>query len=197
MAEAATYKSGEVAPQMAVLGLLSQGSSTVAALGHRLEKEFPHANYAPNTARTGLRRLAEKSETRLIREGEGPGDDLYEITELGLENFENWLYGASITPMPLRDPLHGKLAFVGPADIGGLIATVKALEEAAAHNFAGEHGKISALGLSRVQGDPRRELRRIRLAFAATLWGQEVKRLMALRAQLEAFQRNVQQRTGR
>lgn len=182
------YGSGEVTPQMAVLGLISQGRSTVAALGQRLEKEFPHANYAPNSARTGLLRLAKKGDVRLVREGEGPSEDLFEITELGLGNFEEWLYKVAIIPMPLRDPLQGKLTFVGPDDIVGLVEKVKAFEDAAARNFGDEHGKISTLSLGGVDGNPRLELQRIRLSFTATMWGQEAKRLMALRQQLEDFQ---------
>lgn len=182
------YGSGEVTPQMAVLGLISQGRSTVAALGQRLEKEFPHANYAPNSARTGLLRLAKKGDVRLVREGEGPSEDLFEITELGLGNFEEWLYKVAIIPMPLRDPLQGKLTFVGPDDIAGLVEKVKAFEDAAARNFGDEHGKISTLSLGGVDGNPRLELQRIRLSFTATMWGQEAKRLMALRQQLEDFQ---------
>jgi len=192
------YGSGDLTPLMAVLGLISQGRSTAAALHSRLDSEFPHANYAPNAAHTGLARLAQKGHVRLVREGEEPPQDVYEITELGLRHFEEWLYEIAIVPAPLRDPLQGKLTFIGPSPdgIAQLIETVRAFEEAAAHNYGTEHGKINTLSISGLEGNPRLELQRIRLKYTATVWGQEAKRLSSLRRELEDFQTKAVRPSG-
>jgi DNA-binding PadR family transcriptional regulator len=183
---------------MAVLGLISQGRSTAAALHSRLDSEFPHANYAPNAAHTGLARLAQKGQVRLVREGEQPPQDVYEITELGLRRFEEWLYEIAIVPTPLRDPLQGKLMFIPSSDNGieRLIETIRTFEEAAAHNYGSEHGKINTLSISGLDGNPRLELQRIRLKYTATVWGQEAKRLASLRRELEEFQAKAVRPTG-
>jgi DNA-binding PadR family transcriptional regulator len=186
------YGSGEVTPHMAVLGLMSQGRSTAAALHDRLAREFPQANYAPNSARTGLVRLAKKGQVRVVREGEEPSQDIYEITDLGLRVLEEWLYETTIPPAPLRDPVQGKLAFVGPPDIGRLIETVRAFEEAAGRNYGTEHGKVHTLSLRGVADrSPRLELQLIRLKYTTTLWGQEAKRLTVLRQELEDLQEKL------
>jgi DNA-binding PadR family transcriptional regulator len=191
------YSSGEVTPHEAVLGLIAQGRSTVAALHSRLDKAFPHANYAPNTARTGLKRLAEKGQVRLVREGEEPSQDEYEITELGLRLFEERLYETAIVPAPLRDAVLAKLAFVRPHGVARLIGIVKALEDAAAQQYGSEHGKINTLNISGlVDGNPNLELQRIRLKYTATVWGQETKRLASLRKELEDFQEKLRTRSG-
>jgi DNA-binding PadR family transcriptional regulator len=191
------YSSGEVTPHEAVLGLIALGRSTVAALHGRLDKEFPHANLPPNTARTGLTRLARKGHVRLVREGEERAQDLYEITELGLRRSEELLYEAVSIPAPLRDALQAKLAFVRPhaASMGKLIDVIGALEDAAADQFGIEHGKINALNIGRrVEGNPQLELQRIRLKYTATIWGQEAKRLASLRKELEDFRERLWQR---
>lgn len=43
------FRSGEVTPHEAVLGLLAQGRTTVAGLKGRLEREFPHARATLST----------------------------------------------------------------------------------------------------------------------------------------------------
>jgi len=189
------YGSGEVTPHMAVLGLVARRRGTVAAVHGRLEQEFPHANYAPNATRTALKRLAAKGHVRLVREGEGPAQDLYEITELGLSRFEEWLYESAIVPTPQRDQLQGRLAFVELDGVERLIEIVKASEDAAAHRYGSEHGKINTLNIGgRVEGNPELELRRMRLKYTATAWGQEAKRLSSLRSELEDFQERLRAR---
>jgi len=190
------YGSGDLTPQMAVLGLMSQGRSTVAALHDRLDREFPHANYAPNAAHTSLPRLAAKGLVRVVQEGEEPSQDIYEITELGLRDFEEWLYEVAIVPSPLRDPLHGKLMFSGPSRerIGRLIKIVELFEKATWDRFGSEQGKINTLNIRGVT-NPRSELQRIALKYTASKWGGDAKRLTALRKELEEFQANLPEQT--
>jgi DNA-binding PadR family transcriptional regulator len=183
----ADYRSGEVKPHEAVLGLLAQGRTTVEGLKGRLEREFPHANYSPNTANMALRRLADKGHAQLVEHGGGDAD-VYEITRPGLSILEDWLYEVVSVPSPQRDTMQAKLAFVPPSGLGRLLGIIKVLEEAAAHQYGVEHGKIKTISLNRlVEGNPDLELQRIRHQFTANLWGQEQKRLARLRVDLEAF----------
>lgn|ERR1035438_4830235 len=183
------YSSGEVTPHEAVLGLLSQGRTTLAGLRNRLEREFPHANYAPNTARTALRRLAEKGQVRLVEHGSDDSADIYEITRQGMSVFEDWLYEIASVPATQRDAMQAKLAFLPAHGVGRLLGIVKVLEEAAAQQYGVEHGKIKTLNIGgNVEGNADLELQRIRHQFTASTWGQESKRLAGLRKDLEQFQ---------
>jgi DNA-binding PadR family transcriptional regulator len=182
------YKSGEVTPHEAVLGLIAQGRMTVGSLRLRLEREFPHANYAPNTARMALKRLADKGHVRLVEHGGDDAADVYEITQEGMRVFEEWLYEIASVPAPQRDSIQAKLAFLPAHGVGRLLSIVKVLEEAAAHQYGVEHGKIKTLNIGgRVEGNADLELQCIRHQFTANLWGQEQKRLAGLRNSLEAF----------
>jgi DNA-binding PadR family transcriptional regulator len=182
------YSSGEVTPHEAVLGLIAQGRTTVAGLRSRLEREFRHANYAPNTASTALRRLAAKGHVRLVEHGGDDAGDIYEITRQGMSVFEDWLYEIASVPATQRDAMQAKLAFLPAHGAGRLMAIVKVLEEAAAQQYGVEHGKIKTLNIGgRVEGNPDLELQCIRHQFTASLWGQESKRLAGLRKDLERF----------
>jgi DNA-binding PadR family transcriptional regulator len=182
------FSSGEVTPHDAVLGLIAQGRTTVAGLRSRLDREFPHANFAPNTASTALKRLAEKGQVRLVEHGGDDAVEMYEITQKGMGIFERWLYEIVSIPSPQRDAIHGKLAFLPIDGVGRLVAIVKVLEEAAAQQYGVEHGKIKTLNIGgRVDGNSDLELQCIRHQFTASLWGQESKRLAGLRKDLERF----------
>jgi DNA-binding PadR family transcriptional regulator len=183
------YRSGEVTPHEAVLGLMTQGRTTVGSLRLRLEREFPQANYAPNTARSALKRLAEKGQVRLVKQGDDDTADVYEITQQGMRVFEEWLYEVPSVPAPQRDAMQAKLAFLPPSGAGRLLGIVKLLEEAAAQQYGVEHGRIKTLNIDgRVDGNADLELQCIRHQFTANLWGQEQKRLAGMRKDLEAFQ---------
>ncbi len=182
------YSSEEVTPHEAVLGLIAQGRTTVAGLRTRLEREFPHANYAPNTASTALKRLTAKGQVRLVTHGGEDAGNVYEITPQGMGVLEDWLYEIVSVPAPQRDGIQAKLAFVPAHGVGRLMAIVKVLEEAAAQQYGVEHGKIKTLNIGgRVEGNPDLELQCIRHQFTASLWGQESKRLAGLRKDLERF----------
>ena len=182
------YRSGEITPHEAVLGLIAQGRTTVAGLRGRLEREFPHANYSPNTARMALKRLADKGDVRLVEHGSYDGGDVYEITRQGMGAFEDWLYEIASVPAPQRDAIQAKLAFVPAHGVGRLMAIVKVLEDAAAQQYGVEHGKIKTINFGgRVEGNPGLELQCIRHQFTASMWGQESKRLAGLRQDLEKF----------
>jgi len=182
------FRSGEVTPHEAVLGLIAQGRTTVAGLRVRLEREFPHANYAPNTATMALRRLAAKGQVRLVEHGGDDARDVYEITRQGTNVLEEWLYEIASVPAPQRDAIQARLAFVPADGVGRLVAIIKVLEEAAAHQYGVEHGRIKTLNIGgRVEGNPELELQCIRHQFTANLWGQESKRLVRLRNDLERF----------
>jgi DNA-binding PadR family transcriptional regulator len=188
----AEYGTGEIKPHEAVLGLMACGRSSAGALKHRLEREFPQANYAPNTANTALRRLADKGHVRVLDPDGRASEDVYEITQQGLDVFESWLYDMVAIPAPLRDPLQAKLAFVRPDGVGGLISIIRVLEEAAAHQYGVEHGRLRTLHVARgITGKPDLELQSIRHKYTASLWGHEAKRLAKLRKDLEQLQANL------
>jgi len=182
------FRSGEITPHEAVLGLIAQGRTTVASLRVRLEREFPHANYAPNTAAMAVRRLAAKGQVRLVGEDGGDAVEVYEITQQGMNVFEEWLYEIVSVPAPMRDAIQARLAFVPASGVGRLVAIIKVLEEAAAHQYGVEHGRIKTLNIGgRVEGNPNLELQCIRHQFTANLWGGESKWLAKLRNDLERF----------
>jgi hypothetical protein len=136
-----------------------------------------------------LRRLAAKGHARLVEHGGEDAADVYEITLPGMNVLEDWLYEIASVPAPQRDAMQAKLAFVPADGAGRLVAIIKVLEEAAAHQYGVEHGKIKTLNIGgRVEGNPDLELQCIRHQFTANLWGQESKRLAGLRKDLERFQ---------
>jgi DNA-binding PadR family transcriptional regulator len=179
------HSTGEATPHWAVLGLISQGRTTVAALRDRLDREFPKANYPPNAARTVLQRLAEKGQARLVREGDAPAESLYEITTQGQRELDGWVY--EVIP-PLRDAMHAKLTFLEPSQIARLIEAVRLCEDAALRSYGVEKGEASRLTLRGVDGNSRLELQLIKRRYTSNLWGQEAKRLTALRHELEELQ---------
>jgi len=186
------YSSGEIKPTEAVLGLIAQGRTTVAGLRARLDRAFPHANYAPNTVTNALPRLTAKGHIRLVKHG---GDDdaaIYEITREGMTVFEDWLYEIASIPTPQRDAIQAKLAFLPAAGADGIarfLAIIKVLEDAAACEYGAEHGKIKTLHLSgSVADNPDLELECIQRQYTANRWGYEAKALAHLRKSLEAFE---------
>jgi DNA-binding PadR family transcriptional regulator len=183
------YSSGEVRPTEAVLGLIAQGRSTVAGLRARLERAFPHANYAPNTVNNALPRLTAKGHIRLVKQGGDNDADIYEITREGMAVFEDWLYEIASVPTAQRDAIQGKLAFLPATGVPRFIAIIKVLEDAAAHEYGVEHGKIKTLNFGgRVEGNADLELECIQRQYTANRWGHEAKGLAALRKNLEAFE---------
>jgi DNA-binding PadR family transcriptional regulator len=191
------YSAGDVNPQRAVQGLLAQGRTTAAALYERLLEAFPDANYAPNTALKSLPRLAAKGFARIVQEGEESSQDVYEITEEGLLDNDEWIFDAELVPTPLRDPVQGKLAFIGPtpARIDQFIKIVELFEKATSDRFGKEQGKLTTLNLRGVTNS-RLELQRIRLKYTASKWGGEAKRLTALRKELEEFKAKLAAQAG-
>jgi DNA-binding PadR family transcriptional regulator len=182
------HRSAEVTPHEAVLGLLAQGRTTVEGLKGRLAREFPHANYAPNTASMALRRLVEKGQAQLVKHGDDDTTDVYEITRPGVNVFEDWLYEVVSIPSPQRDAIQAKLAFVPVSGVGRFLGIIKILQEAAAHQYGVEHGKVKTIEIGRGVGrNPDLELERIRHQYTASLWGAEQKRLAALCKSLEIF----------
>jgi DNA-binding PadR family transcriptional regulator len=182
------YRTGEATPLEAVLGLISQGPTTVAALRARLEREFPHANFSPNTASMALKRLAEKGQVRIAEHRSDHAENIFEITPEGMSLFEEWLYELASVPATQRDAMQAKLTFLPAEGVDRLMAIAKVLEEAAAQQYGVEHGKIKTLTLGRkVDGNATLELQCIRHQFTASLWGQESKRLAGLRKDLERF----------
>jgi len=191
------YSSGNMKPRMAVLGLLAQGRTTAVALARSIEQEFPHANFAPNSAHSNLPRLADGGQARLVEQGQQTSLDVYEITDLGLREFQEWLYEVAIVPLPLRDPLYGKLVFIGPSreSVGRLIKIVELFESATQARFGSEQGKINTLNIRGVKS-PRVELQRIGLTYTAARWGGEARRLTALREGLEEFHAKLPEEAG-
>jgi DNA-binding PadR family transcriptional regulator len=183
------HRSSDVTPHEAVLCVIAQRPGTVAEIRARLGREFPYANYPPNTAGTALPRLARKHAVRLVRSGEESAEDFYEITERGLADLERWLYDLISIPLPLRDPLQARLLHVPPRGVPRLTGIVKILAEASAEKYGAEQAKVKALTfVADSTGSAEAELRLIMHQYTANLWALKTQVLTKLNRALEEFQ---------
>ena len=99
-----------ITPQIAVLSLVVQEPDTVAGVSRRLKEQFPAARFPESSAHNNMRSLAATGHIRLVEEGTEPPFS-YEATVAGDELSRKWIWRS--TPPMMRDPLQGKLAFVG------------------------------------------------------------------------------------
>jgi len=184
-AEASIPKS--ITPRIAVLSLVVRQPDTVAGIGRRLKEEFPAARFPESSAHNNMRSLAESGYLRLVEEGTEPSLNRYEATAAGDELSRRWVLRASLPPM-MRDPLQGKLAFVGPEQVAALIQLVRKEERA----FTVEYDQVQSRwlrhkrfreGLTEIDGHA--ELQAIRLKDEVELLGMMVLRRKKVRTELE------------
>jgi DNA-binding PadR family transcriptional regulator len=123
----------------AVLGLLVERPGSGNELERRLEERLSSARFAHGSAHHAVKRLARRGLVRVVEDssasagsataaaGSGEAGRRYEPTVEGVAYFERWL-GASIGVPPLREELHAKLAFCGPADVPRMIELIRETE---------------------------------------------------------------------
>jgi DNA-binding PadR family transcriptional regulator len=183
-AEAKIPKS--ITPWIAVLSLVVQESDTVAGVSRRLKEQFRAAHFPESSAHNNIRSLAGVGYLRLVEEGSEPTLNRYEATTAGDEVSRRWLL-SSLTPM-MRDPLQGKLSFVGYEQIDALIELVRAEEQAFRSEY--ERLQVRCLGHKRFRDrlaalDCQAELQAIKLKDEAEWFGDEVMRRKKRARELE------------
>ncbi len=183
-AEAEIPKS--ITPRIAVLSLVVQEPDTVAGVSRRLKEQFPAAQFPESSAHNNMRSLAQTGHIRLVEEGAEPPLNRYEATTAGDELSRRWLL-SSLPPM-MRDPLQGKLAFVGSEQIAALIRLVREEEQA----FTIEYDQVQSRWLKHkrfrddlLRADWRAELQAIKLKDEVDLFGVMVMRRKKVRRELE------------
>lgn len=166
-----------ITPRIAVLSLLVQEPDTVAGVGRRLKDLFPAAQFPESSAHNNVRSLATAGYLRLVEEGRMPTLNRYEATATGEEFSSRWLL--SSLPAMMRDPLQGKLAFVGCEQIAAFIELTR--QEERAFKVKYDKSRRRWLEHKRVRDDLAQidwqvELEAIRLKDEADLLGVEVFR---------------------
>jgi DNA-binding PadR family transcriptional regulator len=176
-----------ITPRIAVLSLVVQESDTVAGISRRLKEQFPAAQFPESSAHNNMRTLAEAGYLRLVEVGAEPPLNRYEATVAGDELSRKWVLRSSLPPM-MRDPLQGKLAFVGYEEIAALIRLVREEERA----FGVEYDQVQSrwLGHKRFRDDLagldwHAELQAIKLKDEVDLFGVMIRRRKRVRAELE------------
>jgi DNA-binding PadR family transcriptional regulator len=179
---------------MAVLALVVQQSDTIAGVAYRLDATFPRAHWAPSTAHSNVRNLAEQGLLRVVREGPVPTLDLYEATPLGVGEFHRWLIWSSTMPPALRDALQARLEFVDLEGLSALVETIRKDERTFTSEYAAAHKRwkeLTSRRLSPGEDSPeqafRRELKVVQLADEADLWAMQARRLRQLCGRLEGI----------
>lgn len=172
-----------------ILSLLLDGPETHANITKRLRREYPHAGWSRSIVYASLPALVAQGLIVLIGQGDRRGDDLYEITDAGIAEFERWARETSRSVGPLRDPLQGWIENAKPEELPAVIATVRTVEleattkvsEAQAHlNSERQLGRLGPRDGSDYEG----RLRYAVLADSVLYWEQRVTRYKVLRENL-------------
>lgn len=183
-------RTGDVSPQMIVLGLVVQRADTVAGINRRLVDQFATARFAKGAAHGNLPSLAEKGYVRLVQPGP-PGEptrDRYEATASGRELFASWLHGSAL-PVMVRDVMQCKLELMEPDDLPALLRTIRELEES--FTAMCDVARVRVLRQQRLRrardgaADWRERLGGIQAKDEANLWGLMAQRLERLGEDLE------------
>jgi DNA-binding PadR family transcriptional regulator len=120
----------------AVLGLLVERPGSGNELERRLGERLASARFAHGSAHHAVKRLSRRGLIRVVDDSGQPGGAVmaaeesgwsYEATAEGVAYFESWLRGSSGMP-PMREELHAKIAFCGPADLPRMIELVRETE---------------------------------------------------------------------
>jgi hypothetical protein len=189
--------SRELTPMGAVLALVVQHRrpDTMSNYQTRLSQRFPHANFARNAAHNSLRSLANKGFVRLVDQGVEPTDDRYEATPMGVMWCRRWVRGSANGLPEVRDTMRGRLMFSAAGDLSAFISSLRAEEDACAHEYAKAHGReltVRDSHVARENQDYNTRIDRILLTDEAASWAAMTKRCMRLRKQLEEVRDDLQ-----
>ena len=178
----------------AVLGLLIEQPGNSYQLERRLEGRFGSAQFAHGTAYQAVKRLSKQG---LIRAFDGDQSIVtaraeagylpataYEATAAGIEHFDHWLRAATSTP-PVREELHAKIAFCGPADLPRMIEIVREAELACAVQLEDLNERMRRERRLAGEDEWRRLMGVIATAGDAAWWDARIKWLQALRQYLQ------------
>src|SRR5665213_1819804 len=178
----------------AVLGLLIEQPGNSYQLERRLEGRFGSAQFAHGTAYQAVKRLSKQG---LIRALDGDQSIMtaraeagylpataYEATAAGIEHFDHWLRASTSTP-PVREELHAKIAFCGPADLPRMIEIVREAELACAAQLE-DLKDLMRRELRLASDDEWRRLKGMTVTAAdAAWWDARIKWLQELRQYLQ------------
>lgn len=185
-----TFRTGDAAPQMMVLGLVVQQPDTVAGVSRRLSDQFASARFAKGAAHGNLPSLAQKGYVRLVEPGP-PGEptrDRYEATSEGRGHFLEWLHSSEL-PLIVRDVLQCKLEFLQPEDLVAMLRGVRELEDSFTAMCDAARARVLREQRSRrARSEPvdwRVKLRGIQSRDEANLWSLMSQRLEHLGDELE------------
>lgn len=185
-----TFRTGDAAPRMMVLGLVVQQPDTIAGVARRLSDEFASARFARSAAHGSLPSLAEQGLVRRIEAGPPgqPTRDRFEATEEGRKHFLEWLHCSEL-PLIVRDVLQCKLEFMQRDDLGLLLRRVRDLEEFSTTVCDTARARVLKEQRSRrARSEPvdwRVKLRGIRSRDEANIWSMMSLRLEQLGEELE------------
>lgn len=187
----AVNRTGDMKPQMMVLGVVASESGTVANTQRRLIDLFPSAGIPKNAAHTNLPTLEKKGYVCLVERGVEPTQNWYEATEAGTRHLHEWV--RSLPPPPaIREAIHGKVEFASLEDLAGLIRIVR--EEERACQAASDHAHQQMLSAQRVQlrfppkdlsEDLSAALRMLRLKDITLMWSDVAARRKNLGDEIE------------
>jgi DNA-binding PadR family transcriptional regulator len=193
-------RSGDLTPNMAVLGLVVQAADTAAGLALRIEQEFPDAQFSGNASHNNLPSLAKEGYVLLVKRGERPSLDLYKGTPKGETAVQTWIRESDAAPPGWRDALRGKLAFAEQETLLDVLREIREQEELCAREYAITHRRISSRrDQERRTGEPldfRKRLADILDADDASLWGLRGTRLRLLREDVEGLVEEVRASRG-
>jgi DNA-binding PadR family transcriptional regulator len=178
----------------AVLGLLIERPANSYQLERRLEERFGSAQFSHGTAYHAVKRLSKRG---LIRAVDGDASALlaraevgcqpataYEATAEGIEHFERWLRASTSMP-PVREELHAKIAFCGPADLPRMIEIVREAELACAAQLEDLNERMRRERRLHDDDAWRRLMGVIVTAGDAAWWDARIKWLQELRQYLQ------------
>lgn len=181
---------GNLAPSMAVLGLLQERPDSASHVQVRLERAYPQGRWAPSTNYAVFLELAARGAVQMIRSGNTPPDDLYETTPSGTSEFEEYLRLSVEVPPRIRDPMYAWMKHSTETELPEMIqATLKMqalwrIEYEKVQELLKTEQKLGSLGSS----DGSDWQGRVRYAILNDMLKrctQEVERYMSLRALLE------------
>ncbi len=199
-------RTGDMTPQIMVLGLVAERSGTVSDVQRRLSDLFSSADFPSNAAHTGLPALAKKGHVRLLEEGSDPdrADAFYEVTTPGLEHLRDWVRSSPPRPA-MREPIHGKVEFATLDELAEVIIMVRAevrtcqfvSDDVHARMLAEQRSRIAARGKRKGwQEELDDELSDAHLSDVTLAWDDFAERRRKLGNRLEDIHRRFKSRAG-
>ena len=189
----------------AVLGLVIEQPGNSYQLERRMERRFGSAQFAHGTAYQAVKRLSKQGLIRVVDQDQSPQSvsaevgglpaTTYEATVAGVEHFGDWLSASTAMP-PVREELHAKIAFCGPADLPRMIEIVRESELACATQLESLNERMRRE--RRLSGDDawRRLMGVIVTAGDAAWWDARIRWLQALRQYLQRERQRYEAEQG-